>query len=1054
MSLDSIEQLAQAIVAHRAVLVLGTGVTAYVTGGNPVATWGGLLRDGIARTASVHAATPRQCERQLAELDELGGVDEHLMAATFIEAKLGRETSRFDDWIRQTIGALLPVDDRLIPLLDSLGAPFITTNYDDIVAKQTGRRTSTWRDGSAVGSLLRDHDARIVHHLHGIWDRPETIILGTRSYTEIVGHQQIQDSLKAIALTRPLIFIGCGATFDDPNLGPLFEWLSMHHSATAGRHYRLSLNSEADVLRSRHKSDSIDVVPYGRTYDDLVPYISRLAHRVGDLRGASTSMPATVAAKPPVWCLPAATLCLGRTEEIDRVVGHLCAPRSLPVPILGGPGIGKSTISVGALHHPDVVERFEHRRGFVRCDGLSDPTALFGRIAEAIGTPAGPSLEERVIADLASAPAALALDNFETPWEPDPERAEAELLRLCSIPTVALIVSIRSWEKPFGPEWAESIDVRRLDSDTAEELFLRTAGQRFKSDLNLQRVLAIAEGVPLAIVLLAHRADGEPNLAAFWRLWEEQRSRLLERTDVKGPRPLNNLAASLELSITASPRMARQPGARRLLSVLAHLPEGVAHNDLAQVFADEPQACASTLRKLGLVVDERDRIRLLAPIAEHVKLQHPANPEDQQRSMRFYAELAANHGPRVGSQGGSAAAKRLEPEIGNLEAAIMALSTVDLSAAVRACVGLVRFHRVTGLASAHAAAALADHACQIEYIPEQAECLKCLGDIALDHSAHDEARSRYEAAISLYRAVNDRLGEASCIMSIGDIALRRSDLNAALSFYLHAKALYETECHSIGEANCIQSIGDISLQQAQYDDAMRHYADAIPLYRRENARVGEANCLKGIGDVASEKREFETARRRFHEALELYKDASYVLGEANCLRSAGECHLECDEFDEAERLIRNALPLHRVVKDVMGEANCIRALAKLAMNRREFDLAYSLAMDSRSLHMRIGDLLGQADSECLLGDIHWLAPHPQNAIDSWTIALSIYAQVPNPHHAGQVHRRLGRALAGAKQTEHIVSAHDAWRSINRHDLIAQLRSEFPGDCPAEDPSGT
>src|SRR5262249_41257292 len=117
--------------------------------------------------------------------------------------------------------------------------------------------------------------------------------------------------------------------------------------------------------------------------------------------------------------LPQRPLCIGREKQIEAVLRGVLSRRRLPVPVLGSPGIGKSTVTLAALHRPRVVRAFPTRRFFVPCDIAQSGEALAAAIAYTLGLGLGPHPERRVIAELDHTPAVLVLDNLETPWEAD-----------------------------------------------------------------------------------------------------------------------------------------------------------------------------------------------------------------------------------------------------------------------------------------------------------------------------------------------------------------------------------------------------------------------------------------------------------------------------------------------------------------------------------------------------------------------------------------------------------------------------------------------------------
>lgn len=260
------------------VWVVGAGVPVGALRGTPAepyASWFGLLQSGLQR---IHALGKINAA-QLTMYEGLLSVDDTswVLVAEKITQALGE--GEFELWLRETVGTFHQnLADRTV--LDALamhqqrGCLLATTNYDHLLEKVTGLQAVTWLNPSHVEAALRGDEAQILH-LHGVWRQAESIVLGIRSYDDVVRNEHARAVLTTLRISHTFVFVGCGAGLRDPNIGSFLK--SAAHARSLYRHFRLCRNSELDELRREHPDEQrIFPLPYGNDHADLAPFLRSL----------------------------------------------------------------------------------------------------------------------------------------------------------------------------------------------------------------------------------------------------------------------------------------------------------------------------------------------------------------------------------------------------------------------------------------------------------------------------------------------------------------------------------------------------------------------------------------------------------------------------------------------------------------------------------------------------------------------------------------------------------------------------------------------------------
>ncbi|KAJ7318608.1 P-loop containing nucleoside triphosphate hydrolase protein, partial [Mycena albidolilacea] len=306
----------------------------------------------------------------------------------------------------------------------------------------------------------------------------------------------------------------------------------------------------------------------------------------------------------------------GRESELEEIM-KIMVQNSPRIAILGGGGMGKTSLARAVLHHQAAVRKFEHRF-FVSAEPATNSNELVALIGLYLGLNPGRDFTRHIVQYFTRKPSCLLiLDNLETAWEPIESRGGIEefLSQLAGVEHLALIITMRGAERPARVRWTRPflLPLQPLSEDATQQTFMDITDNLYAIK-DIDPLLQFTDNMPLAVDLIAHLVDYE-GLANVLTRWETGKTSLIS----VGYDRQSNLDLSIRLSLS-SPRLTM--GSRELLSLLSILLDGLSDSELVQSklpIADILRCKTALLATALAYQDNMKRLRSLMPIREHIQ---------------------------------------------------------------------------------------------------------------------------------------------------------------------------------------------------------------------------------------------------------------------------------------------------------------------------------------------------------------------------------------------------------------------------------------------------
>ncbi|KZO90275.1 TPR-like protein [Calocera viscosa TUFC12733] len=659
----------------------------------------------------------------------------------------------------------------------------------------------------------------------------------------------------------------------------------------------------------------------------------------------------------------------GRDELVETIVQSLIQEGTCRIPLLGPGGIGKTSAAAAVMNDVRVRRKYGQDIIFVSCEGVSSAEGILRCLTAALGIRHESDALWAVFTHLSSKVYLLVLDNLETAWDSEDRLNVEELLaKLAQVSSLSLIVTMRGALRPNGVEWVEPCPppLEPLSLDAARHMWIGIAGT---ADERLDELLALLDGLPLAINLMAHQGQlmGPSELIDAYKA---EKTTLLARGGKRGR--LTRLDVSIQLSLN-SHSISENANAPKLLSTVCLLPDGVLLADVARMLPSMSNTRQTTLllMEAALAVRQKQRIKVLSPIRDFILDRYPPGGSCLSDVRRYFIVLALQ-GSKIGTDESKQAVDLLSAEFGNINSVLIHFwqSSPSSEEADTLLTATERFAQFSHLASYGDCTILLSQATTVLKAAgkEQgvARCMQMMGHLLGRQDRYQDMFAMLEGAKAAFLTMDDRLGAAQCTYAMGGVLLMLHRCEEAVVRLHEAKATFEAIGDPLGAARCTRSMGDVLHMLGRFDEAIAELEDAKVTFEGLGDRLWAAQCTRSIGDVLRVQGRYEEAIINLEEARMEYESIGNRLGPAQCLRMIGDALRMQARYDKAILTLVQAKAEYEAVGNQLGEAQCILSMGDLYRMEGRYGEAVSELEEAKRRFMVIGYRFGIAECNRLL----------------------------------------------------------------------------------------
>jgi CHAT domain-containing protein len=292
----------------------------------------------------------------------------------------------------------------------------------------------------------------------------------------------------------------------------------------------------------------------------------------------------------------------------------------------------------------------------------------------------------------------------------------------------------------------------------------------------------------------------------------------------------------------------------------------------------------------------------------------------------------------------------------------------------------------------------------------EAERLYQQGDQQIQTSQYKEALQSFQQALTIYRKIKDRKGQAFSLNYIAIVKRTLGDNIESLEFYKQALYIFREIGDRLNEGTVLNNIGKVHEGLGQYPQALEFYQRALTIRQEVGDQTGEAFTLTDLGLINTSLGQYSQAEKFFQKSLDIFKKIGDQRRAALTLNAMGVYYRTIDQYPKALESYEQALNIFIKIGERRGKGTSLNNIGDFRRNQGEYSQAQKIFQQALAIFKEVGNKEGEGVALSNIGRVYaHQAQYPQ-ALKFFGEALAIFKQVGDKASEARTLRYIGSAF--------------------------------------------